>query len=264
MRPQSEPIFNVPTAVIGTIAVLAAIYVLQAYVLDPVAVLWEFSFIPARFSLTFGYDPVQALSDKLALDPGSDEIEQRLALAREIVLEGSVKPWTLLTYALLHGGWTHLVLNSVWLLAFGSAMARRFGTARFLAFMAVTAIAGSLGHFITRPHDVVPLVGASAAVSGCMAGAMRFAFQPGAPLGFGRLGEDDAYRLPALSLAGVLTDGRVLKFLVVWFVLNLAAGLGAGNLGIVDASIAWEAHIGGFVAGLLLFPLFDPLWRQRA
>jgi len=68
--------------------------------------------------------------------------------------------------------------------------------------------------------------------------------------------------VPALPLSGVLRDPRVLAFVVVWFGVNFI--FGAGSLPIVgeDAPVAWEAHIGGFLAGLLLFSLFDPAPRR--
>ncbi|MEJ1934797.1 rhomboid family intramembrane serine protease [Nostoc sp. NIES-2111] len=264
MEFQKEPMFNVPGAVIATVLVLTGMYVLQAYVLDEIELILQLAYFPVRFSLLLGYDPVQILTDRLSLDPGNVELQQRLALARELVDGDAVKPWTLFTYSLLHGGCMHLVLNCVWLLAFGTAIARRFGSVRFVLFLAVTAVAGALAHTVTHLHDVMPVIGASAAVSGCMAGAMRFAFQPGAPLGIGRSSSDQGFALPAHTLAGVFSDGRAMRFLVVWFVLNLATGIGAGSFGIVDATIAWEAHIGGFLAGLLLLPLFDPVPRYPA
>ena len=110
--------------------------------------------------------------------------------------------WTFVTYALLHADWMHLLFNSVWLLAFGTPLARRFGAARFLAFCAVTAAAGALAHLMTHFGQMVPMVGASGAISGTMSGAMRFAFQRGGPLRFG--GSDESYRVPALSLVDTL------------------------------------------------------------
>jgi membrane associated rhomboid family serine protease len=56
-----------------------------------------------------------------------------------------------------------------------------------------------------------------------------------------------------------LRDVRVLAFLVVWFGVNLLFGVGTISMPGVEQSIAWQAHIGGFLAGLLLFPLFDPV-----
>ena len=167
-------------------------------------------------------------------------------------MEGDAKPWSVLTYALLHGSWTHLLLNSIWLLAFGSAVARRFGSVRFVAFMALTAIGGALGHLLTHTEDVVPMIGASAAVSGCMAAALRIRFQAGAPLGGFSIGGIEAYRLPALGLRDIFRERRAMMFLMVWLVMNILTGIGAPEFGLADAAVAWEAHIGGFVvAGVL-------------
>jgi membrane associated rhomboid family serine protease len=130
---------------------------------------------------------------------------------------------------------------------------------RYLAFFAVTAAAGAAVHLGTHPGALVPVIGASASISGFMAAAMRFAFQRSGPLGFIGRNDPDAYRVPALPLVAVLRDGRVVIFLIVWFGLNLLFGIGAVSLDGSDQAIAWQAHIGGFLAGLLGFALFDPV-----
>jgi membrane associated rhomboid family serine protease len=162
--------------------------------------------------------------------------------------------WTFVSYSLLHADWMHFGVNSVWLLPIGSAVARRFGPVRFLGFFAVTAAAGAALHLATHAGEQYPMIGASAAVSGAMAAAMRFAFQRGGPLGILR-GEDESYRVPAIPLTGVLSDARVLLFLAVWFGINLIFGITSP---LSDQPVAWQAHIGGFLAGLLLFSWFDP------
>jgi membrane associated rhomboid family serine protease len=107
------------------------------------------------------------------------------------------------------------------------------------------------------------MIGASAAISGTMAAAMRFAFQRGGPLGLWR-DPEEAYRVPAASLAESLRDPRVLSFLLVWLGVNLLLGLlSIGATGVPQA-IAWQAHIGGFLAGLMGFWLFDPVPRASA
>jgi membrane associated rhomboid family serine protease len=75
---------------------------------------------------------------------------------------------------------------------------------------------------------------------------------------------DDAYRVPALPLSAVLRDPRVLAFLVVWFALNLLFGIGSLSLDGGEQAIAWQAHIGGFLAGLLAFAAFDPVKARAA
>jgi membrane associated rhomboid family serine protease len=105
------------------------------------------------------------------------------------------------------------------------------------------------------------MIGASAAISGAMAAAMRFMFQPGGPLDTWRDGARDgeAYRVPAVPLVATFRDARFLLFLGVWMGLNALFGMGALSFGQEPGQqLAWQAHIGGFLAGLVLFTAFDP------
>src|SRR5262249_52128997 len=172
------------------------------------------------------------------------------------------KVWTFVTYSLLHANLSHIFFNVLWLLPFGSALARRFGAVRFFVFMAVTAAAGALAHLVAHEHAIAPMIGASASVSGAMAAAIRFAFVKGSFLSFSRGDADAAAKVPALSLWRALQNPRVLAFLVVWFGVNIIFGLGSISVGAEGASVAWQAHIGGFFAGLILFALFDPVRRS--
>jgi membrane associated rhomboid family serine protease len=227
----SEPIFNVPAVVLSIIAFLVLIEAGREWLLtdeENIDFLLHFAFIPARYTESY---------------PGG--------LGARI--------WTFLTYALLHANFEHVGVNSIWFLPFGSAMARRFGTWRFLAFCAVTAIAGAALHLVTHLGEPLPMIGASATVSGVMAGSLRFAFQSGGPLAMFRSRSAAAYRVPAASLAGALRDPRIIIFLVAWFGLNLLFGIGASSFPGIEQSVAWQAHIGGFVAGLILFAWFDPV-----
>lgn len=236
--PRREPILNLPAVVTALIALLVGIHIARTFLLGPrqdQEVLLLFSFIPARY-----------LASGLGVDfPGGFPAEL----------------WSPLTYALLHADAMHLGINSVWLAAFGSALAWRFGTGRFLIFTALAAVAGALLHYAAHSEDFVPVVGASGAISGHMAAVSRFMFQGGG-IGAMRRGPA-AFRAPAVSLPGILRDRRVLGFLAVWFGLNLAFGLGALAVPGEDAQIAWEAHVGGFLFGLLAFSLFDPRPRSR-
>ncbi|MGI8525715.1 MAG: rhomboid family intramembrane serine protease [Pseudolabrys sp.] len=232
-----EPIFNVPSVIIALLGALMLVHLVRIFVLtgpQDIEFLLLFAFIPAR------YDATVLLGGQL---PGGV----------------SAQIWTFVTYAFLHASWMHLIVNAIWLLPFGSAVARRFGALRFLLFFAVTAAAGALMQFAVRPGAEFTMIGASAAISGTMAGAMRFVFQRGGPLGFARGIDDQAFRMPALPLSGVLRDPRVLGFLAAWFGVNLLFGIGEFSVGGGGQPVAWQAHIGGFLAGLFLFGLFDPV-----
>lgn len=224
-----------PRAVVALIAALAAVHAIRVFLLTPendLEFLLLFAFIPAR------YDTDLLLEGAL---PGG--------IGAQI--------WTFVTYAFIHANLAHLGMNSVWLLPFGSALGRRLGGLRFFIFFATTAAAGALVHLIAHAGEIFPVIGASAAVSGMMAASLRFAFQPGVPLGW-RGEADKSYLAPAVPLLTALREPRVLAFLVAWFGVNLLFGVGSLPIGGVEERIAWEAHIGGFLAGLLLFAAFDP------
>lgn len=196
-------------------------------------VVWAFGFVPARYDSSL-------LGERF---PGGT----------------AASVWSFLTYALLHADLSHIGFNALWMLPFGSALARRFGAVRFYLFMAATAIAGAGAHLLTHEHEVAPMIGASAAVSGAMAASMRFAFGRGSFLSFRRGDAESAALVPALSLVEALRHPRVLAFLAVWFSINIVFGIGSISVGSQSASVAWQAHIGGFLAGLVLFSLFDPI-----
>jgi membrane associated rhomboid family serine protease len=241
--PRHEPMFNAPAVVVVLALALIAIYATFDWAIPGVqdAVIDEFAFVPARLSVSFW--------------PAGDLH----------ALSGGPRLWTLLTYAFLHGSWMHVLLNTIWLVAFGPPVARRFGTLRFLVFMAVTAIVSALAQWASAPMEFAPLIGASGADSGLMGAALRFIFQPDGPLGAsGVTGFDAVEGARPATLGGILADRRARLFLVVWLVTNFVFGAFAGALGLSDMPVAWIAHLGGFFGGILLFPLFDRLSRLPA
>lgn len=254
-----ERLFNVPGVIFWLVLAMGLIHVARVYLLTPeedLGVLVRFAFTPARLTVHLDAAGVAARLRELALHGGG-----QIEFATEFLGDGSLQPWTWITYAFLHADATHYGLNSIWLVAFGAPVARRFGALRFLALFVVTAVLGVATHYAFHAYDAMPIIGASAAVSGAMGAALRFVFQPGAPLGLAlamRPDEPRAYRLPALPLRRAFRDSRVLTFMLFWFATNFIFGVAAQPLGLSDGAVAWEAHVGGFLAGLLLFSLFDP------
>jgi membrane associated rhomboid family serine protease len=232
----SEPIFNIPPIVLATVGVLVLVHAFRMLVLSSAAddqFVKIFAFIPARYSVASGTFPGGFGADL----------------------------WTFFTYAFLHADLLHIGLNLAWLIPFGTALARRFGPSRYVLFMLVTSAAGAFAQLISTPQEVAPMIGASAAISGAMAAAMRFIFQRGGPLETWRdgAGEGEAYKVPAVPLLATFRDPRFLLFLGVWMGLNALFGIGVVSFGGEPGQqIAWQAHIGGFLAGLLLFTAFDP------
>ncbi len=257
-----QKIFNAPGVVVAILAVLAGVQGWREYWLDGndnAALLQHFAFVPGRFLYSFAPEMVTASLDALT-SAGGRQVEA----AHFLLGDGALQVWTLLTYAGLHADWTHCCVNCIWLLAFGTPVARRFGTARFLVLFGGAAIAGALAHVVAYGADFAPVVGASAAVAGAMAASSRFVFQPGAPLGEGfdfAAASDEDYRGPAPSVLALFANSRVLAFSGLWLVVNVVFGLLAQPLGATQGPVAWQAHIGGFVFGLLVFDWLDP-WRH--
>jgi len=232
--PQGEPAITLPGAVLAMIGLMAAVQLARAALgtYQDMEVLAWFAFIPARYTNTF--------------------MELPGGLPAQV--------WTFVTYGLLHGSWVHLLTNAVWTVAFGAAVARRFGALRFWVFSAAAAAGGAALHLVFHIGDPIPVVGASAAISGQMAAAARFVFDSGGPL---RLrsphGGDAAFKRPANTLVQTFQNRTALAFILLWFAINLAVGLASSATG--GLSIAWQAHVGGFLVGLLTFRLFDPVPR---
>ncbi|PZU90880.1 MAG: rhomboid family intramembrane serine protease [Chelatococcus sp.] len=258
LPPAREPVLNLPSVVVWSGLLLVAIQAVRSLLSpeDDYGVMAALAFVPARLTLWLQPDRLEEVVANFAQSGTSLETADRFQLARLMLVGSGPRLWSLVTYGLLHGSWMHLVSNLVWYAAFGSPVARRLGAGRFLSLLGLSTIAGALLHWWSRELDVLPLVGASAAVSGATAAAIRFVFAPG--LRFGELGDDAVVRaIPAEGLGQIWRNSRALIFIGIWFATNILFGAGLVPIFGEETSIAWEAHIGGFVAGLLLFPLFD-------
>ena len=220
-RQKRGPVFNMPAIVIAIIGACVSIHIIRVYVLSPdqdFALLVRAAFIPVRYSRQYDLE-IWAFTSPL-------------------------------TYAFLHGGFAHLILNMLWLAAFGSPLANRLGNMCFLAFFAVTSLAAVALHYVLHSTDAAPLVGASGAISGMMVAVARFTFQvdnwQGRP----------AFSAALLPICDVFRSRTAMTFLGAWMVINLVTGL-VGFAPGVDNQIAWEAHIGGFLMGFLGIRFFD-------
>ncbi len=257
-QPGREPVFNLPGILMALVGALVAVHLLRL-ALDfetDLRVLSELAVVPARFALELGLmDQARIVQESIA---GLTEAQaaERIVVARFFVDGRGARWWSLLSYGLLHSGTAHIAMNCLWLAVFGSPLARRVGSAPFVALLAVGTIAGALLHIFMHPADVAPMVGASAGVSAATGAAARFVFSQG--LRIDMMSSDAGVRaLPALSLAGMARNRQTMTFVILWFVTNWLFGAAVTPFGDDDSSVAWEAHIGGFVAGLMLFPLLD-------
>ncbi|MGD0141992.1 MAG: rhomboid family intramembrane serine protease [Rhizomicrobium sp.] len=224
---QSEPFLRIPVSVLGLLAVLAIVYAAEALASPHTYndILGRFAFYPARYSVHFikthGYDPGSLIDRAVPF----------------------------VSYIFLHGSWTHLLINSIWLVPFGSIVARRFGGLLFLVFFLVCGIAGAATHLAFNWGSVVPVVGASAAAAGLMAAGFRIFRYPLSP--------DTGPLEPVFS-------ARILLWSALWVVINIVAGVTGLGAGPGPQLIAWQAHLGGYAAGLLLAGPFLALRDRMA
>lgn len=229
--PQRQPVFNLPPVVIGLVGILVAIHFAATWVLDGAG--------QSQLALWFAFIPIRWIAGE-ALDGG------RLPLL-----------WTPITHAFLHGGWQHLLINAAWLAIFGTPVAQRYGPRAFVIAFLVTAIGGAVAFALLSPPILQVLVGASGGISGLTGIAIRFIFQP---LITARDPETDEVVVLGRRLAtfGELArNTRARAFIVIWIGLNALMPFLPLFTGGAEVQIAWEAHLGGFIVGLLIAPLFE-------
>ena len=152
--------------------------------------------------------------------------------------------WPVLTHQFLHGGWLHIISNMWTLWIFGDNVEDRMGPVRFAVFYLTCGVVAGLTQMLSNPDSTVPSVGASGAIAGVL-GAYLLLF-PTARL---------VLMFPVLFLPFFFEVPAVL-YLGVWFASQLFSGTLALASPDQVGGIAWWAHIGGFVAGLLLCGFF--------
>ena len=159
--------------------------------------------------------------------------------------------WTLLTSMFMHGGWFHLITNMWFFWVFGNNIEDSMGHVRFVVFYLLCGLAAAATQVLISPNSAVPMVGASGAISGVM-GAYVLLYP--------------RVRVHTLIFLGFFVTTVTLPAYVMlgyWFLLQLLGGT-ASALSQVEGGVAFWAHIGGFVAGMLLIKLFaDPEFLER-
>jgi len=211
-------LFDVPAVVLALAVLLILVFLASAFA--PRLVLWLFGGSP-------GLAPFRLFAGPTA--------------------SGGVVAWLspLFTHILLHAGLAHLLFNSLWLVVFGTPLARRLDSpARFLSLFFLSGAAGGAFYSIFHADDPAILIGASGGVTGLLGGLVRFAFQnPARGIGF-------RHRLP-------LFDRTVLMWSAVVIAINASVVFVGPGFGAQGVDVAWQAHVGGYFFGLIAFPLFD-------
>ena len=229
-EPSRQPAFNLPAPLTLLCAALIAVEALNAFVLN----------IQARQDVfNFG-----AFFPYRLIDPGA--------------VDGGWIPliWTPFTHAFLHSGWDHLLMNVLWLVIFGTPVARRYGARGLYAIFLIGAAMGALAFAATTLPEPQVLVGASGGIAALTGAAIRFIFQPPVVVVDPDTGEPRMVGRRLGSIADTFRSRNALFFSIVWIVLNGIVPLLPALIG-MDVQIAWQAHIGGFLTGFLIVPLFE-------
>jgi len=163
--------------------------------------------------------------------------------------------FTLFTSMFMHGGFMHLAGNMLFLWIFGDNIEDRLGHAKYLVFYLLCGVIASLAHVFTtgvfatsESSLLVPSLGASGAISGVLGGYILL----------------HPKRRVTVILFRFLTDVPAYVAIGLWFVFQLISGLGILGGGSQQGGVAYAAHIGGFIAGLVLIKFFDMGNRQTA
>lgn len=170
-------------------------------------------------------------------------VPREYSAGRDIAPEIPYPYWsTLLTSMFLHGGWGHLGGNMLFLWIFGDNIEHRVGHLRFIVFYMICGLAAGLAHILFNANSMIPTVGASGAISGVLGGYL---------VSFPR------NRVYVMTWGGVAAVPAVFM-LGLWILLQFVNGFGRVADTPETGGVAYLAHIGGFVTGMILAPLFTP------
>ncbi|HVA76873.1 MAG TPA: rhomboid family intramembrane serine protease [Candidatus Binataceae bacterium] len=158
---------------------------------------------------------------------------------------------TMLSSIFLHGGVWHIAGNMLYLFIFGAAVEYRMGSRRYLAFYLASAVAAAIATVAIAPASTVPVIGASGAIAGVL-GAYFILYPRGRILTV----------LPIFVYLQMIEIPAVI-YLLLWFGVQLYAGIAAGSRGAIAGGVAWWAHVGGFLFGMLVGPMIARNEKRR-
>jgi len=156
-----------------------------------------------------------------------------------------------LAHMFLHAGWLHIIGNMWTLWIFGDNVEDRMGSVRFLVFYLLCGLAAGLTHLLTNVHSTVPTVGASGAISGVLAAYLLLYPLSRIIVMMPLLFWPFFFEMPAFF------------YMALWFLIQLFSGTLSLVAPGAAGGVAWWAHIGGFVAGLVLCPAFVVRRKRR-
>jgi len=155
---------------------------------------------------------------------------------------------TLFTSTFMHGGWVHLLGNMLFLFVFGDNVEKLLGSVRYAVFYLVCGLVASYAQVLSNPDSVIPSLGASGAISGVLAAYIVY---------FPR------NRVRVLVGLRFMTEVPAWMMIGLWALLQFVDGIGSIAISEQTGGVAYWAHIGGFLAGLIIAFLLRPLLGGR-
>lgn len=200
--PPTEPILNIPPVTKYLLGFILSIHLIVTFALSDNQTNWAFThlgFIPGRFTGNALFEPLALL--------------------------------TPITHMFFHGGWLHLAMNTIMLLAFGSGVERWIGGKKFIIFFVISGLFGVALHLVLNFDSYMPVIGASGGISGLFALALIMINR---------------------QHGGMTGKYGIWPFIGLWIGISVLFGF----IGSPDGSeIAWAAHVGGFLGGFALIKL---------
>lgn len=170
-----------------------------------------------------------------------DDYSRNYFIARYGAVPAHLHLFSLVTSMFLHGGWSHIIGNMLFLWAFGKSLEDAMGHTKFLSFYLLGGLIAGSVQIIFNFYSSVPIVGASGAIAAVM-GAYLIKF-PRARI----------HTLIFVLFFVTTTDIPAVFILLYWFVMQLFSSYGSiANTQVMDSGVAWFAHVGGFIAGIIL------------
>jgi membrane associated rhomboid family serine protease len=199
------------------------------------------------FTMAFSAIPLEITSGKDLIGPTPIQLPDG-SVETIVHADGPEPIWlTLFTSMFMHGGWAHLGGNMLFLFIFGDNVERRLGSVMYLAFYLVCGIIASFAQIAINTESIIPTLGASGAISGVLAGYLVYFPQN---------------RVRVLVAFRYVTEVPALMMIGLWALLQFISGF--GSIAVTDETaggVAYWAHIGGFVAGLVLAFVLRALGR---
>jgi membrane associated rhomboid family serine protease len=222
-----EPMFNLPSVIVVFIFVSVAVFVGQKYYLVESGA--------ENFFLTFCFTPVRYVAGVIM--PGG----------------AGAEVWSPFTYVFINTSLSDLVFEMLWMMAFGSALAFRFGPFRFALFSLVAAVIGAAVFWLLSGDPQTVLIGPSFMISAQLGGAVRFVYQSG----FSDMmnGDDNRWHVKALGIIEMWSNEKVLRLFGFIFIANALFAFVFGSNGGLSVTILM--NVIGYISGILLFSIFD-------